>query len=178
MVGQQNYLELPEESVRVAHYRLIYLFILAAEILAIYIRNDPNIEGIKINDKTESKISQYADDTALSLLYSASTIANVKNTFDKFEIISGLKVNYDKTEILRIGSIQGSNCTLCPEINMKWTNNPIPLLGIHICPNLGKLLEINYTDVVKKVRSSVELWQRRQLTLYGKIVINKTFLML
>ena len=96
---------------------------------------------------------------------------------DKFEIISGLKVNYDKTEILRIGSIQGSNCALCPEINMKWTNNPIPLLGIHICPNLEKLLEINYTDVVKKVRSSAKLWQRRQLTLYGKIVIIKTFLM-
>ncbi len=154
-----------------------YLFILAAEILAIHIRHDPNIEGIKINDQTESKISQYADDTALSLSYSANTIANVKQTFDKFEIVSGLKVNYDKTEILRIGPIQGLHCVLCPDINMKWTNGPIPLLGIDICPNLEQLLEINYSNVIKKIRSSADLWKRRKLTLYGKVVIIKTFLL-
>ncbi len=152
-----------------------YLFILAAEILAIYIRNNPDIEGIHINN-SESKISQYADDTALSLLYSAKTIATVKQTFDSFEIISGLKVNYDKTQILRIGSVKGLDCTLCPEINMKWTNEPIPLLGIDITPDISHLLEINYRNVVKKIRSSADLWKRRKLTHYGKIVIIKTFL--
>ncbi len=95
---------------------------------------------------------------------------------DKLEIISSLKVNYDKTEILHIGPIQGLNCVLCSEINMKWTNGPLPLLGIHICPNLEQLLEINYKDVLKKIHSSAEIWQKRQLPLYGKIVIIKTFL--
>ncbi len=119
---------------------------------------------------------RYADDTAPSLLYSAKTIATVKQTFDSFEIVSGLKVNYDKTQILRIGSIKGLDCTLCPEINMKGTNEPIPLLGIDITPDISKLLEINYRNVVKKIRSSADLWKRRKLTPYGKVVIIKTFL--
>ncbi len=152
-----------------------YLFILAAEILAIYIRNNPDIEGIQINN-TVSKISQYADDTALSLLYSAKTIATVKQTFDSFEIISGLRVNYDKTQILRIGSVKGLDCILCPDINMKWTNDPIPLLGIDITPNISDLIENNYRNVVKKIRSSADLWKRRKLTPYGKVVVIKTFL--
>ena len=151
-----------------------YLFILAAEILAIYIRINPDIEGIQISNNV-SKISQYADDAALSLLYSAKTIANVKQTFDSIEIISGLRVNYDKTQILRIGPIKGLDCILCPEINMKWTNEPIPLLGIDITPDIRHLLENNYRNVVKKVRSSADLWKRRKLTPYRKVVIIKSF---
>ena len=46
----------------------LYLFVLDAEILFIYIRNNPNKEGIQINNSV-SKISQYVDHTALSLLY-------------------------------------------------------------------------------------------------------------
>ena len=38
-----------------------YLFILCSEILAIRIRNNNNIKGIKINN-IEFKLSQYADD--------------------------------------------------------------------------------------------------------------------
>ena len=43
-----------------------YFFILGAEILAARIRQETNIEGIKIFE-TEHKISQFADDTSLFL---------------------------------------------------------------------------------------------------------------
>ena len=45
---------------------LLYLFIIIAEILAILIRNNCNIKGIKMGD-TEFLISQYADDTSIIL---------------------------------------------------------------------------------------------------------------
>lgn len=43
-----------------------YLFLLCAEILSILIKQNNNIKGIFVNDK-EHKISQYADDTLLTL---------------------------------------------------------------------------------------------------------------
>ena len=43
-----------------------YIFILCAEILAIKIRNNPDVKGINVNG-TEYKISQFADDTSLLL---------------------------------------------------------------------------------------------------------------
>ncbi len=50
------------------------------------VRLTPCGSNFYYDDETESKISQYADDTALSLLYSADTIAIVNNTFDKYGI--------------------------------------------------------------------------------------------
>lgn len=43
-----------------------YLFLLCAEILSILIKQNNHIKGIFVNDK-EHKISQYADDTLLTL---------------------------------------------------------------------------------------------------------------
>ena len=43
-----------------------YLFIICVEILAIAVRNDENIKGIKISD-SETKLLQFADDTTAIL---------------------------------------------------------------------------------------------------------------
>ena len=84
-----------------------YLFILCAEILANAVRNDPKVRGIKVFD-TECKISQYADDTTFILDGSQSSFSRSLYLLDTFALISGLKVNYDKTEALWIGSRKGS----------------------------------------------------------------------
>ena len=76
-----------------------YLFILCAEILGNAVRNDPKVCGIKVFD-TECKISQYADDTTFILDGSQSSFSRSLYLLDTFALISGLKVNYDKTEAL------------------------------------------------------------------------------
>ena len=45
---------------------ITYLFVLCADILAAKIRSNKNIKGITINN-TETKLSQYADDTSVYL---------------------------------------------------------------------------------------------------------------
>ena len=67
-----------------------YLFLLCAEILGSVIRNDNLIRGFKVLD-TESKISQYSDGSESSFSGSLSILGS-------FALISGLKVNYEKTE--------------------------------------------------------------------------------
>ena len=152
-----------------------YLFIIAAEILALNIRQNRDIKGININGK-ESKISQYADDTSLTLSFDENTIITVQQTFDLFHSASGLKVNYDKTEILRIGSLKNSNARLINCKKVKWTNGPITLLGIHICMNKVDLLASNYEPIVKKIVNICQIWGQRNLTLFGKVTIIKTLL--
>ena len=72
-----------------------YLFIL----LSISIRSNPNIHGIEYNG-TEHKLSQFADDTWLSLIYDQDNLNTVLQTLGTFQICSGLKINYEKTELL------------------------------------------------------------------------------
>ena len=84
-----------------------YFFILCAEVLGNSVRNDTRIQGIKVLD-TECKISQYADDTTFILDGSQPSFSRSLYLLDTFALISGLKVNYEKTEALSIGSCKSS----------------------------------------------------------------------
>ena len=89
-----------------------YLFILCAEVLGNAIRRDEQIRGIKISG-TECKLSQYADDTTMILEGSELSFSRTLYLLDTSTDISGLKVNYEKTEALWIGSLKNSN-TIIP----------------------------------------------------------------
>ncbi len=153
-----------------------YLFILVGEILANYIRQNENIKGIKIGD-FEHKLSQYADDTTLSVLYDADTLNTVLNIFDHFEQLSGLKVNYNKTEVLRIGSIRDSNARFYTTKPLKWSDTgSLTLLGVTISVDRNVLIDINYVQLIEKIKDKINLWSRRKLTIFGRILIIKTLL--
>ena len=66
-------------------------------------RKDKEIRGIKIAT-TDFKLSQCAADTTMILVSSELSFYKTLNLFDKFANISGLKVNYEKTEALWAGS--------------------------------------------------------------------------
>ena len=74
-----------------------------------------NIKGNKI-DLKEFKISQFADDTTVILDGSDDSLTHTLQEVEKFSKISGLKINYDKTQIVWIGSKKHSSDT----IKTKW----------------------------------------------------------
>ena len=71
-----------------------YLLIVAVEVLALALRQENSIKGVKIN-KTEIKLLQYADDTTCFISDIKSAKLFLKMLKD-FENISGLKVNIEK----------------------------------------------------------------------------------
>ena len=79
-----------------------YLFVVAVETLALAIRQNPEIIGVKIGDE-ETKLFQYADDTmaVLSDNYSAQALFNL---LEVLKNLSGLVINSSKTEGMWIGS--------------------------------------------------------------------------
>ena len=78
-------------------------------------RNQNDIKWIKIND-LETKLLQFADDTTVLLLDLDSTKA-LFVLLHCFEKVSGLKLNFAKTEAISIGSLQ--NCEIEP-LGVKW----------------------------------------------------------
>ena len=106
-----------------------YIFLLVAEILATNIRKNANIKGITING-TEKKISQFADDTNIFIHFDKNSLQGVTDAFVEFQNNTGLKVNYDKTSIYRIGSIKNTKAMLYTNRTYTWTNNDIEILGV------------------------------------------------
>ena len=153
-----------------------YLFTLCAEILALKVRSDDKLQGIVIGDK-EFKISQFADDTSLTLLYNLQNLDEVALIFDKFHQISGLKVNYDKTEIMRIGSLKNSAAKFITAKPFKWTNDPIIILGITISTDDNDLFERNFIPQHRKMENLIKVWKQRILSLYGKVTVINSHLL-
>lgn len=152
-----------------------YLFILCAEILAMQIRANNNIKGIIAGTK-EYKILQYADDTQLFTLFDKNSVDGILETLGEFSEVSGLKINFEKSEVLRIGKLRNKNSKIETHLALKWTKDPIKVLGIFITPNLTEAIEQNINPVIEKMSNIIKFWGHRKLTLFGKTTIIKSLL--
>ena len=152
-----------------------YLFILCAEVLADAIRNDNNIKGITV-DGQEIKISLYADDTTLILDGSRASFQNSLQVLEPFSLISGLRLNYKKTEVLWIGANAGSEEKLCPEHDLKWMKNKVKTLGVWLSTDPIITMKANYDEKLTKLKASLSCWELRRLSLLGKITVLKSLI--
>ena len=152
-----------------------YIFILCAEILSIKIKNEPKIRGIKV-DRFEFKISQYADDTSIILDGKEESLNTALKTLKWFENISGLKINFDKTQVIWIGSKKYSKDKLCKQWGLQWGKHDFKLLGIDFDVDLDSLCEINYKNKMNKIKSILKCWEKRNITQIGRIVIIKSLI--
>ena len=150
-----------------------YIFILCAEILGKMIRNNKDIKGIHINNK-EFKLSQYADDTQLLLDGSEISLKEALRTLKQYYIMSGLKINVDKTRALWIGSLSNSEKTLCDEYPLDWSQEPLKALGVVFSPLVFNIWDLNSKEVLLKVKNILNQWSRRKLTLIGRITVIKS----
>ena len=150
-----------------------YLFILCAEILAVLIRKNPGIKGIKINGK-EYKVSQYADDTSLTLDGTRNSLLNTLSVLKFYGRISGLNINTEKTKVIWFGSRKNSQLVLCPESNLSWENANFTVLGIKFSTNLAEIVNINYDSKIEEIRQLFVSWSKRVISPIGKLVVIKT----
>ena len=153
-----------------------YLFLLCSEIFGIGIRNSKNIKGLKIKEVI-SKLIQFADDTQIILDGTKSSLDGSINILQTFERLSGLKVNFDKSEIVKLGSTKNDNLNI--DNGIKITKDYLKVLGIKIPINnkVEDLIKLNYEPVLGKIKSIIKTWSRRTLTYFGKATIIKTLIL-
>ena len=140
-----------------------YLFILCAEILAIKIKNNKKIKGIKFNNKVFI-LTQYADDTSVILDGSEESLNETLSELEKYAKFSGLKVNFTKTHVVWIGSKKYSTDSIKTKWKLNWGVDRFKLLGITFDTDLDKMLTLNFTDKISKIKTKIDYWNRRSLT--------------
>ena len=149
-----------------------YLFIFCVEVLFIQVRENDDINGIKIDDR-EIKLSAFADDADFLI----ANVKSLKLIFDicsRFQSYSSLKLNLEKSKACWIGSARGSNNT---PISCKWVdlnNQAIRTLGIFNSYDQDLVQKLNFLDSLKCLSQVLQLWRGRGLSLSGKILVFKT----
>ena len=150
------------------------LFLLVAEVIAIHIRDNSEIKGIKVGD-SEVKIKMLADDTTL-LLEDLSSVTLAIKDFDKFSKCSGLNLNLQKTENIPIGSnIHKQIGKTVYGIKLK--EGPFKTLGIWFSNNDIEMKDLNFNERIGKMKKQLDIWRSRNLSLKGKITIMKSLIL-
>ena len=145
------------------------LFVLGIELLSRCIKNHPTVNGIQVN-KHELKISQYADDTTV-FVRDLDSVTSLLRVLNEFKELSGLEINTTKTEAMWLG--EWKDRTDEP-FGFKWPKEPINALGVSFSYNQECANRLNFGEKIFNLEKTLNTWQRRNLTLYGKINIVKT----
>ena len=99
----------------------------------------------------------------------------LEQILDSFFQVSGLKINNDKTQIMKLGSTSQGNvdmnnvtsfCKMVPFVNV---------LGVYFSLDIDAQEQINYKEILSKIKISLGWWKQRDLTLFGKIQLVKVF---
>lgn len=150
------------------------IFLLVVEVMALDIENDPNIKGISIKNNTENdiqiKVTQYADDTIIFLDNPNDAIKTLEY-LNKFSKVSGLNLNKDKTEGIKLGTDKQKNF----ENEIKWVTHT-KCLGIMIGHDNASNDIFNWKEKLSKIKNVLLTWKARDLTQIGKITVIKSLL--
>ena len=143
------------------------LYVLTMEVLACNIRCHPGISGICLPNATDPLpvLSLYADDTSVISTSDSSTCA-VFDTYSKFEMGTGSKLNLDKCEGLWLGSWRDRTDSPVP---IQWTSVKIKVLGVFI--GNGDLVEANWRPRIAAVEKCLSSWRSRSLSFSGKALV-------
>lgn len=154
-------------------------FVLAIELLAIKIRTSRRIKGISIKNKGNPliddillKIALYADDITL-FLEDEKDLQEALQIFDIFSRASGLSMNVNKCEAMWLGSKKYCQDTYH---NFAWKRK-LKILGIHFANDkTASQVEENWKERIGNVNRMISQWEKRNLSIMGKVCVIKTFL--
>jgi len=146
-----------------------FLFVLAVELLACKIRQDKEIQGLNIFQK-EIKVSQFADDTTL-LNSNRNSVKRAIKVLDNFGDLSGLTLNPSKTKALWLGPWR-----FCKEkpFGFRWPEKPVRILGSYVSYDVKHNEKLNFETKLQKMQGIFNIWNCRNLTIFGRCLIAKS----
>jgi len=161
------------------------LFILCIDPLIRKIENDRAIVSIPVprsrhtNIMIKGKIGAFADDVGAAVMNEPNTIKAIFKNYSIFSEMSGIELNLDKTEILKL-NINSTDEVFNPVAvnvggSIVMTKESIKICGITFSNNLAREYKANVLDKIIKLEKQLIMWLPRCLTLEGKILIVKTF---
>ena len=92
----------------------------------------------------------------------------------RFSKISGLNINFDKTQQVWIGSEKFRTRSIKTKWKLSWGSNQFKLLGILFNTDLDKMIKNNYIPKVAQMEKILKQRNKRSLSPIGKITVIKT----
>jgi hypothetical protein len=77
-------------------------------------------------------VSQYADDSTLSLADDENSLNEALNMISLFSICSGLRANFDKTQVVWIGARRGCGLELKTNTDIEWNHSILAHLSCSV----------------------------------------------
>ena len=155
------------------------LFILVVECLALKIRSSSRIAGVLdgIFPSVEGliRLIQFADDLTL-FIKSTKCLSQALEIIDEFTLITGLALNRKKSKAMPLGGFIPDKNTegliwLKPEENIK-------IFGVFFnARKEASLIEQNWTLKLNEIDKLILDWSRRNVTIWGKSLVSKLFLL-
>jgi hypothetical protein len=149
------------------------LFNLVSDALATMLdnaRESGQIHGL-VHHLVEGGIThlQYADDTIILLAFEEQSILYTKFLLNCFEDMSGLKVNYQKSEVMVVGGTEEEQNSIASMFNCNIGSLPMKYLGVMISDRHMSAADLAY--VYRKVEKKLPTWLSVGLTLGGKYIL-------
>ena len=118
-------------------------------------------------------MSQYANDSTVILDGSNNSLLEALKTLDVFESMSGQKINEDKTNVVYIGSLCNKKATRgVTSKNLNWVDDgKFSFSSGYIFNKSTAMFGLNYNKVMTLVKTSIQHWFKRMLTVLGRITI-------
>ena len=138
------------------------LFSISTDPLIRAIKNDPGIEGIKIDHSTSIKIAAYADDTTL-FLKGKEDERKALSHISTYEKASGAKCNPEKTKSLLFGRYRADRAENQQDF--------VEILGIYFHHDPSKRIRKNWERVRGDIKSALAKWKPRNLSILGQVTI-------
>ena len=146
------------------------VFLLVIETVGLKLKQSKDIQAIEINGLSKL-LSQYADDLWTATKFDQKSFRTQFNIFHHFREFTGLSINYNKTEILRIGALAKTDATMYSRLPLHWSDGPIKILGIEFTSDVAFTTMYNYNKALDKVACICKMWSGRSLSLIGKVLI-------
>ena len=149
------------------------LFNIVVDMLAVLIaraKDESQIEGI-IPHLVDDGLSilQYADDTVIFLSHDTDKAINMKFLLCVFEQLSGLKINYHKSEIYCFGKAKDAEMEYSHLFRCRMGEFPFRYLGIPM--HFQKLSNRDWKIIEERFEKKLAGWKGKLLSVGGRLVL-------
>jgi len=121
----------------------------------------------------EGTAEGFADDLTLLFKYRLESMAQIMGIMEQFRLCSGLELNKSKTQLMVVGMDRILVGEKILEIEVVGS---VKVLGLKIDRKLEELGQ-NWEEVIRKLEKLCNFWKLQKLSIVGRILIAKTYLM-